>query len=68
LSWQAQDMKKMGSAPWERTVSPCFFAYSKNSGGSLGWIGHWLQSIIIIAASKGLSNVLKRTSLSPTND
>jgi hypothetical protein len=55
-------MKKIGLAPWDRTISASFFAYSVNTGFSVGWIGHWLQSIMM-ATSNNLSSLLKTTLL-----
>src|SRR5258708_17259039 len=47
-------MRDTGTAPCWRTVSLSFFAYSVKIDFSRGWIGHWLQSIMI-ARSNGRS-------------
>ena len=51
-------MKNTGRAPWARTMSLSFLAYSVNTDFSLGWIGHWLQSIMT-AASNNLSRLVE---------
>ena len=55
-------MKNTGFAPLARTISLFFLAYSVNTEFSLGWIGHWLQSIMT-ATSNNLSSLLKTTLL-----
>ncbi len=51
-------MKNTGLAPCARTISLFFLANSVNTVLSLGWIGHWLQSIMT-ATSNNLSSLLK---------
>ena len=60
-------MKKTGSAPYLRTVALCLAAYSWKTFESCGCTGHWLQSMMI-AASKGLSKLLKTTLLLASNE
>ena len=55
-------MKNTGLAPLARTMSLSFLAYSVNTDFSVGWIGHWLQSIMM-ATSNSLSSLLKTTLL-----
>ena len=51
-------MKNTGTAPCLRTVSLCFLLNSENTDLSCGWIGHWLQSIMM-ARSNNRSSLLK---------
>src|SRR5471032_270586 len=48
-------------------MSESFLAYSVNWDFSVGWIGHWLQSIIT-ATSNSLSFLLKTTLFSGSNE
>src|SRR5262249_5125684 len=61
------DMKKTGRAPLRTTISLCFFADSTKTDLSCGWMGHWLQSIMM-TASNCRPGLLKAISLSPTNE
>ncbi len=60
-------MKNTGSAPYLRTMALFFAVYSVKNFDSCGWMGHWLQSIMI-ATSKGLSKLLKTTLLLASNE
>ena len=60
-------MKNTGFAPLARTMSLSFFAYSVNTVFSVGWIGHWLQSIMM-ATSNNLSSLLKTTLFCSSNE
>jgi len=40
-------MKRIGRAPYLATISASFFTLAWNAPSSCGWIGHWLQSIMI---------------------
>ena len=50
-----------------RTMSAFFFVYSVKTDFSLGWIGHWLQSIMT-AASNSLLRLLKTMLLSSSKE
>src|SRR5471030_2001529 len=60
-------MNSTGLAPCLRTMSESFLAYSVNCDFSVGWIGHWLQSIIT-AVSNNLSFWLNTTLFSESNE
>ena len=60
-------MNSTGLPPCLRTMSASFFAYSANCDFSVGWIGHWLQSIIT-ATSNSLSILFTTTLFSGSNE
>src|SRR6202012_5906680 len=60
-------MKSTGLPPCFRTMSESFLAYSANWPLSVGWIGHWLQSIIT-ATSNSLSFLLNTTLFSESKE
>ena len=50
-SLYAHDMNRIGRAPYLWTIVASFFTVSRNAPSSCGWIGHWLQSIMITASN-----------------
>ena len=54
-------MKSIGWAPYFLTIAASFFTVSRNAPSSCGWIGHWLQSIMMTASNwrpGGLKTIL----------
>ena len=60
-------MKSTGRAPYWATMAASFLTVSRNDCASCGWIGHWLQSIMM-TASNCLPGLLKTIRLPGTNE
>ena len=60
-------MKSTGRAPYLATIAASFFTVSWKAAASCGWIGHWLQSIMI-TASNCRPGLLKTILLPATNE
>jgi hypothetical protein len=60
-------MKRTGRAPYWVTIAASFFTVSRNAAASCGWMGHWLQSIMI-TASNCLPGLLKTILLPGANE